>query len=75
MLASLRFWIKLRKWHHQQWDIINNMLRDRKLPEIDAKTYQQIFQFPVEGYYQKLGFDFSEEPFCQLVAQYSQSYD
>ncbi len=43
--------------------IMNKMLARRGLPPIALPFYQAIIEFPVEGYYRKLGFDFSAEPF------------
>ncbi len=43
--------------------IINKMLARRCLAPISLPFYQAIIEFPVEGYYRKLGFDFSAEPF------------
>ena len=43
--------------------IMNKMLARRGLTPISLPFYQAIIEFPVEGYYRKLGFDFSAEPF------------
>ena len=56
-------------------NIMNGMLRERTMPEIDSVKYQQIFEFPVQNYYRKLGFDFSVEPFESLAAQYFDHYN
>ena len=42
---------------------INNALDKRGLKTINEQMYKDIFSFPVKDYYQKLGFDFSVEPF------------
>ena len=42
---------------------INKALDKRGLKTINEQTYKDIFSFPVKDYYQKLGFDFSVEPF------------
>ena len=42
---------------------INKALDKRGLKTINEQTYKDIFTFPVKDYYQKLGFDFSVEPF------------
>ncbi len=42
---------------------MNQLLREREMPLIDTKRYQEIFTFPVQDYYQELGFDFEKESF------------
>ena len=42
---------------------INKALDKRGLKTINEQMYKDIFSFPVKDYYQKLGFDFSVEPF------------
>ena len=49
---------------------INDMLRERSLPQLSAERYQEIFCFPVSEYYRKAGFDFSKEPFERLAVLY-----
>lgn len=44
-------------------DAINVLLKARKLPVIDQKTYKRLFTFPVRDYYEAIGFDFSREAF------------
>jgi phosphoglycolate phosphatase len=56
-------------------DVINDMLRQRRMREIDVSTYQAIFDFPVHTYYQRLGFDFRAEPFEALAAEYCAQYE
>lgn len=56
-------------------DVINEMLRGRCMRQIDVTMYQELFDFPVENYYRKLGFDFEAEPFAVLAKQYCQTYD
>ena len=56
-------------------DVINGMLRHRGMRQIDAVTYQDIFDFPVQTYYQRLGFDFMAEPFEQLATEYCAQYE
>lgn len=56
-------------------DVMNGLLRKRKMPEIDAKQYREIFDFPVESYYRALGFDFKLEPFEILANVYCENYD
>lgn len=54
---------------------INHMLEDRNLPLLESvSAYQQVFGFPVQEYYQKLGFDFTREPFEDLSLEYMDLY-
>ncbi|HKK47805.1 MAG TPA: HAD family hydrolase [Alkalispirochaeta sp.] len=48
----------------------NGMLRRRGLAEMDADRYREIFDFPVEHYYRRAGFDFSVEPFSVLAQEF-----
>jgi len=58
---------------------INKLLKDRNLPLIDSKTYKEIFSFPVQEYYKKLGFDFEKEDFSipahQFIDLYHDGFD
>ena len=65
------------KYKHVIWDWNGTLLNDRwlcveginaalikrGLPAITEKTYRDVFSFPVEEYYKKVGFDFEKEPF------------
>jgi len=44
-------------------DIMNEQLVSRGLPALSMERYGAIFGFPVKTYYERAGFDFSEEPF------------
>ena len=48
----------------------NGMLRRRGLPEMDADRYREIFDFPVESYYRRAGFDVSTESFSALAQEF-----
>ncbi len=54
---------------------INDMLNNRGLNAVSRKTYLDIFGFPVRDYYEKLGFDFSEEPFKEISTEFIMSYE
>jgi phosphoglycolate phosphatase-like HAD superfamily hydrolase/membrane protease YdiL (CAAX protease family) len=56
-------------------DIIGGMLTERNLPAIDKESYLEIFDFPVKDYYQKIGFDFSQEPFETISDQFIGAYE
>ena len=50
-------------------DVMNSILRQRKIETITLEKYREIFGFPVKDYYIKLGFNLEEEPFeeCGLI--------
>ena len=57
---------------------INNSLKKRSLQTITKEIYRKVFSFPVEDYYERLGFDFKKEPFevagDEFVAYYAKSF-
>lgn len=53
---------------------INVMLRRRRLPVLNRRTYRQIFGFPVKQCYYKLGFDFSRESWDAVAKEYHDIY-
>ena len=44
-------------------ELINSVLKKRGLKEISLSDYRKKFCFPLEKYYQRLGFDFNVEPY------------
>lgn len=44
-------------------EAINQALGKRNLTLLTDETYQDVFRFPVEDYYKRIGFDFDKEPF------------
>ena len=58
-------------------DIMNGVLKNRKLNGITLDDYRNVFDFPVQDYYQKLGFDFNVEPYdipsMEFVALYNKN--
>lgn len=69
-------------WNGTLWDdtqlciaIMNEMLRERGMPALDRARYQQIFDFPVIRYYERLGFDFKAEPFAVVGAEFIRRYE
>jgi len=54
---------------------INKSLLKRNLPLIDEEKYLDIFCFPVENYYKKLGFDFEKEPFTVSGSEFIANYN
>ena len=50
-------------------DSTNVMLRERGLPLLaDLDAYRRVFDFPVEDYYRRLGFDFEKEDYRTCLA-------
>ena len=63
----------MKKYNHIIWDwngtllndrwlcveAINQALNKRNLPMLTEGKYKDVFSFPVEDYYKKVGFDFS----------------
>ncbi|HJL74727.1 MAG TPA: HAD hydrolase-like protein [Candidatus Marinimicrobia bacterium] len=54
---------------------INKSLKKRNLPLINEEQYLDIFCFPVEDYYKKLGFDFEREPFTITGSEFIENYN
>ena len=54
---------------------VNTLLKKRGLPLIpDADYYRGVFGFPIIKYYERLGFDFSVEPFAELAVEWVDEY-
>lgn len=56
-------------------DITNELLTRRNLPLLTHERYQEIFDFPVRVYYERLGFDLADESFESLGTEFIQSYE
>jgi len=56
-------------------DIINNVLKKRKMSTLTTEVYRDIFTIPVEEYYKKAGFDFSKEPFEKVGKEWMDEYE
>jgi phosphoglycolate phosphatase len=54
---------------------MNELLRRHHLPPLSFARYQQVFDFPVRGYYEQLGFDFSRTPFEQVGSEFIDRYE
>lgn len=54
--------------------ITNAMLEEFALPQLTRSRYRDIFTFPVQSYYQQLGFDFSKHPFPELATRWMRTY-
>lgn len=56
-------------------DVMNNLLTSRNRPPLSESKYQAIFDFPIENYYKRAGFDFNHETFEELGAEWMVEYD
>ncbi len=56
-------------------DIMNGILKKYHLPLISVEKYRAFFDFPVENYYQKLGFDFRKNSFEKLGIEFIEQYN
>ena len=59
-------------------EAINQALGKRNLPTLTEEQYKEVFSFPVEDYYKKVGFDFDKEHFHvagdEFVNYYSEHF-
>ena len=55
-------------------DIMNNVLKGRNMNTINLEKYRDIFGFPIENYYKRLGFDILKEPFEILGLEFIKEY-
>jgi phosphoglycolate phosphatase len=56
-------------------EIMNDQLITRGLPALSLQRYGAIFGFPVKTYYERAGFDFSEEPFEIPAREFIEVYE
>lgn len=56
-------------------DVMNRMLVKRQMPEMSMERYQEIFDFPILDYYQRIGFDFEKETFEDLGLEFIDGYE
>ncbi|MDO8927973.1 MAG: HAD hydrolase-like protein [Bacteroidota bacterium] len=54
---------------------INEMLQKRNLQKLTVDEYKEVFSFPVKDYYQKIGFDFNDEPFDIPALEFIEEYN
>ncbi|MDD4603232.1 MAG: HAD family hydrolase [Bacteroidales bacterium] len=81
--------IDVKKYTHLIWDwngtllddvwlcvdVMNGMLKEYGLPLRTVEEYQQVFDFPVKDYYEKLGYDFNQVPFDVVGMDYIRRYN
>ena len=56
-------------------EVINILLLKRDLKLISKIEYQDVFDFPVKDYYQKIGFDFIKESFEIIGTEFIDEYN
>jgi phosphoglycolate phosphatase len=55
-------------------DVMNDMLNRRGLKTLSPQGYAEIFDFPVQDFYQRAGWDFSRYPFKMLSDEFMAGY-
>ncbi len=55
-------------------DIMNRQLQNINKPTISYEDYQRLFDFPVKDFYEKIGFDFSIEPYETYAQNFIKEY-
>ncbi|MCX6282536.1 MAG: HAD family hydrolase [Bacteroidetes bacterium] len=56
-------------------EVMNGMLVKRGLPAVSLDFYRSVFTFPVRDYYEKLGYDFENEPFETVGMEFMVLYN
>ena len=56
-------------------EVMNIVLKRRKMKAITLESYREIFGFPVKDYYIKLGFDFDRESFENSGLEFIKEYE
>tara|TARA_B100001123_G_C15216599_1_gene989489 strand:+ start:178 stop:846 length:669 start_codon:yes stop_codon:yes gene_type:complete len=56
-------------------ELMNEVLKKRNLREITVLDYKRAFCFPLEKYYERLGFDFKKEPYVVPSLEFIQLYN
>src|SRR5665647_855016 len=54
---------------------INKLLQDRNMVLLNIKRYLDVFTFPVQDYYERIGFDLNNEPFEIPAFQFITNYN
>ena len=57
------------------FSVINRLLQKYHLEQLEnIEKYQSVFEFPIENYYRKMGFDLEKIDFSVLAQQYMDDY-
>jgi phosphoglycolate phosphatase len=54
---------------------MNRLLARRSLGDLTLDRYREVFTFPVQTYYERMGFDFSRESFADVAVEYHDEYE
>ena len=57
------------------WNVVNQLLSERKLQRISMAKYREEFMFPVERFYEAIGIDFSLESFEDFSSEFMSRYE
>jgi phosphoglycolate phosphatase len=55
-------------------EVMNTMLAQRGLPSLELNHYAEIFDFPVQEYYRRAGWDLEQYPFSGLSDEFMAGY-
>lgn len=55
-------------------DIVNSMLAQRGMAPVTCDRYRELFTFPIQDCYAKIGFDFDRESWVELSLEFIRSY-
>lgn len=53
---------------------VNTQLEKRELPSLTLAEYRDVFGFPVEDYYRRIGLDFENVSMAELVSDFFEEY-
>ena len=56
-------------------DILNILTKENNLAFVSKRKYKAVFDFPVQRYYERCGFDVSNENFSKISARFHQFYN
>ena len=56
-------------------EVMNGLLERRAKPTTTAERYRSVFDFPVQGYYEQMGFDLEAEDFGDVSAEFLGAYN
>ena len=54
---------------------INRLLARRELGAMSLERYRRVFSFPVQRYYEEMGFDFTAESFADVAVEFHDAYE
>lgn len=60
---------------HVSINSVNQLLAVRKLETLSLGRYLEVFTFPVQDYYERIGFNFTDEPFEVVANQFIEIYN